>query len=197
VILSVFLFREKLTLRKCGACMTAFLGCCLVTGAFSTDTAIGSKAILFGILTGFGYSLYTIVGRLLLDRKYSIWTITFYTFVFAFCGCLPFVDPVKTVVLAVSSGAVFLNTALMALLNTVFPYLLYTVGLRDVSPSTAPIIAMAEPVVATLVGALCFHETITLAGAAGIGLVIASVAILNGRREQQHGSSDRDGLCEN
>ena len=36
VIMSIFIFKQRLTLKKCAACVTAFEGCCLVTGAFGT-----------------------------------------------------------------------------------------------------------------------------------------------------------------
>ena len=179
VIMSVFIFRQRLTLKKCVACVTAFIGCCLVTGAFSSGESISVEALFFGILTGFGYSLYTIFSRLLLDRGYGSVTITFYTFVFAFVGCLPFSDVAETVQQCGESFYVPLVTFLMALFNTVIPYLLYTAGLKGVDPSAAPIIAMVEPVVATLAGMVVYSEPLTLSGAAGIVIVLLSVFILN------------------
>ena len=179
VIMSVFIFRQRLTLKKCVACVTAFIGCCLVTGAFSSGESISAQALFFGILTGFGYSLYTIFSRLLLDRGYGSVTITFYTFVFAFVGCLPFSDIAETVQRCGASLHVPLVTFLMALFNTVIPYLLYTAGLKGVDPSAAPIIAMVEPVVATLTGIFVYSEPLTLSGAVGMIIVLLSVFILN------------------
>ena len=179
VIMSVFIFRQRLTLKKCVACVTAFIGCCLVTGAFSSGESISAEALFFGILTGFGYSLYTIFSRLLIDRGYGSLTITFYTFVFAFVGCLPFSDIAETVQRCGASLHVPFVTFFMALFNTVIPYLLYTAGLKGVDPSAAPIIAMVEPVVATLTGTLVYSEPLTLSGAAGMIIVLLSVFILN------------------
>ena len=179
VIMSVFIFRQRLTLKKCVACVMAFIGCCLVTGAFSSGESISAQALFFGILTGFGYSLYTIFSRLLIDREYGSLTITFYTFVFAFVGCLPFSDIAETVQRCGASLYVPFVTFFMALFNTVIPYLLYTAGLKGVDPSAAPIIAMVEPVVATLTGTLVYSEPLTLSGAAGMIIVLLSVFILN------------------
>ena len=80
-----------------------------------------------------------------------------------------------------------LVTFLMALFNTVIPYLLYTTGLKGADPSVAPIIAMVEPVVATLTGTVVYSEPLTIAGAAGIVIVLLSVFILNmkgGRKDE-------------
>ena len=59
------------------------------------------------------------------------------------------------------------------------PYLLYTAGLCGVDATIAPVIAMVEPVVATLIGAAVYGEALTLSGVAGILVVLASVFVLN------------------
>lgn len=179
VIMSVFIFKQRLTLKKCAACVTAFVGCCLVTGAFGTGEALSVAAIVFGLLTGFGYSLYTVFSSLMLNRGYSSYTITFYTFSFALLGCLPFTNLKSAVSVCGGAPAVIPVAFLMAVFNTVIPYLLYTAGLCGVDASIAPIIAMVEPVVATLIGAAVYGEPITLSGAAGILIVLASVFVLN------------------
>ena len=45
--------------------------------------------------------------------------------------------------------------------------------------SIAPIIAMVEPVVATLIGAAVYGEALTLSGIVGILIVLLSVFVLN------------------
>ena len=179
VIMSVCIFKQRLTVKKCAACVTAFVGCYLVTGAFGTGEALSAAALGFGLLTGFGYSLYTVFSSLMLNRGYSSYTITFYTFGFALLGCIPFTDFKSAAAVCINAPAVIPVAFLMAVFNTVIPYLLYTVGLCGVDASIAPIIAMVEPVVATIIGAAVYAEPITLSGAAGILIVLASVSVLN------------------
>ena len=182
VIISRFVFSSKFTLNKITALFIAFIGCCFVSGLFDSSQRISSKALFFGLLTGFGYALYTIFGELLLKRGYSTLTITFYVFLSAFICSLPLTDW-KSVVNAVAQKPISLVVIfLMALLNTVIPYILYTNGLKGVDPSVAPIIATLEPVVATVIGAVIFKEKITFFGALGIILVLVSVVILNMKR---------------
>ena len=95
-VLSVILFREKVTFNKLFALLIAFVGCCFVSGAFSKGQTISVIALVFGLLTGFGYSLYTIFSQLLINKKYNTLTITFYTFLFAAVGSLVFVNTHKT-----------------------------------------------------------------------------------------------------
>ncbi len=177
-VMSAVFFKEKMTAQKCIACVTAFIGCAFVSGAFSSAQRISAECIFYGLLTGFGYSLYTILGNVLIKRGYDSLTITFYTFVFALGGCIFLVNPIKALPI-VLGGRALVVSVLMALLNTVIPYILYTNGLRSVEPSRAPIIATVEPVMATLVGAVVYREALTLHGIIGILLVIGSVTILN------------------
>lgn len=177
-VMSAIFFGEKLTLQKSVACVCAFIGCAFVSGAFSTTHRLSPECLLYGLLTGFGYSLYTIFGNMLIKRGYDSLTITFYTFVFALGGSVFLADPVKSVPIMLG-GRALVFSVLMALTNTVIPYILYTNGLRTVEPSRAPIIATVEPVMATLIGAVLYREKLTLHGIIGILLVVGSVTVLN------------------
>ena len=179
VIISRFIFASRLTFNKCIACVVAFAGCSLVSGIFDASHRISAKALFFGLLTGFGYALYTIFGEILLKRGYGTLTITFYVFLSAAVCCMPFINVPKTISYTVAEPQALLILFLMALFNTVIPYLFYTTGLKGVDPAVAPIIATLEPVVATVIGALILHETVTVWGIIGIALVLASVVILN------------------
>lgn len=178
-VMSVLFFREKITVNKIVALIMAFLGCCFVTGAFNQDGRLTPTALGFGILTGFGYSLYTIFSRILINRGYHTLTITFYTFLVAAVGSLPLISPVKTVEVLTNEPMAILVAVLMALFNTVIPYLLYTAGLNGVSTSSAPVIATVEPVVATLISVLYYHETFRYWHFCGIALVLLSIVVLN------------------
>lgn len=179
VIISLLIFGEKLTSNKTMACITAFLGCCMVSGLFDAQHRVSGKAIFWGLLTGFGYALYTVFGEIAIRRGYKTLTITFYVFLFAAVFSIVFINPVDSIKLFATDSKILITVFLMALLNTVIPYLLYTVGLTGVEPSVAPIIATVEPVVATIVGVFIFKENISLLGVLGIGVVLMSVAILN------------------
>ena len=179
VIMSAFLFREKINFRKAVACIIAFIGCVFVSGVFDLQNKITTPAIVFGLLTGFGYSLYTIFGRILIDKGYDTFTITFYIFLFTAICSLPFANPGSTIMILFSSSKVITTIILMAVFNTVIPYILYTKGLLGIEGSVALIIATIEPVVATLTGVILYKEALTVTGLIGIALVLGSVVILN------------------
>ena len=179
VIISAFLFGEKFNLKKIIACVTAFVGCLFVSGIFDSENRITLPALVFGLLTGFGYALYTIFSRLLIDKGYNTFTITFYTFLFSAIACVLLDDIAVTFTLTFSSFKIFITIVLMAVFNTVIPYVLYTKGLLGVEASVAPIIATLEPVVATVTGVIIYSEALSFSGVLGILLVLGSVLILN------------------
>ena len=178
-ILSVLLFREKITLNKITSLVIAFVGCCFVTGLFTQGQRITLTALIFGLLTGFGYSLYTIFSQILINKGYATLTITFYTFLFAAIGALPVVNVTKTVTQVTAAPMGILVMVLMAIFNTVIPYLFYTSGLLGVPTSVAPIIATLEPVVATVISVAIFNEALTVCHFCGIVLVLLSILVLN------------------
>lgn len=178
MLFSLFLFKEKLTVNKTAATVIAFLGCFLATGAVSSSS-IGSKALVFGLLTGFGYSLYTVFGRILLSKGYNSYTITFYTFLFSFAGCLLFVNVKSVSALIFGDLRLTAVTVLMAAVNSVIPYLLYTAGLSGVSPSAAPVMATVETVSATVVGVAVYGEPLNVYSVLGIICIFSAVIILN------------------
>lgn len=192
-ILSVILFREKITVNKITALIIAFFGCCFVSGVFSHGQRITPTALVFGLLTGFGYSLYTIFSQILLNKGYNSLTITFYTFLFAALGSLPFINIGVTFNQVVKMPLGLLVMVSMAVLNTVIPYLLYTSGLSGVPTTVAPIIATVEPVVATIISVAVYKEAFEIWHFIGIALVLLSVLVLNLRVNK----NEVKGKCKN
>jgi DME family drug/metabolite transporter len=62
--------------------------------------------------------------------------------------------------------------------TTAGAYALYTTGLRRVPASVAAVVALLEPLTATLLGVLLFHERLGAPGVAGAGLLLGAIALL-------------------
>ena len=80
LLISFFLFKEKITKIKLLALILTFAGCVLVTG-FGGGNSISVTGFLIGLCSGLGYALYSIFGRIAL-KKYRQTTLLFYTFLF-------------------------------------------------------------------------------------------------------------------
>ena len=178
ILMSAFLFRERLTKRKLLALCMAFTGLVFVTGVIGDAGLLSAEAILVGLGAGIGYALYSIFGRFALERGYGSITISFYTFLFASLGTLIFARPGQ-VVSAVGSWKDAGLILIFVLISTVIPYITYTVGLRSVENGKASIIASIEPVVATLNGIFFFGESLSMGTGIGILLVLGGIVICN------------------
>lgn len=178
VILSVFLFKEKLTKRKLVALVLAFVGCCLVSG-LGSDTKISEIGILYGLGSGFGYALYSIFARCALIRGYHSNTVTLYTCLFAALGAGLLWGVKAPMELMVAAPENLFWSIATAFITCYLPYMLYTYGLTGLETGKASIFANVEPVVATIVGIVAFHETLTLSNLGGILFVFAAVILLS------------------
>lgn len=175
-LLSAALLSEALTARKCLAAGATLAGCALVSG-LEGGAPVSGEALVFGLGSGLGYALYSIFGKYAL-RRYDAPTISFYTFLFASLGALPFLEP-ERIVNALAVDGALLCAGSIAALCTVLPYLLYTRGLRNMEAGKASVLATTEPLVAAFLGALCFDETLSATKLAGMGLILGAAALLN------------------
>lgn len=179
MIMSAFLFHEKITLRKISALILAFGGCILITGIMGIGGGkVSGWAILSGLGSGIGYALYSIFGSIAL-KKYHPFTVTAYTFIVASLSLLPFSNGFALVSIISGNEAILLNILLLGILSTLVPFLLYTKGLEHMEAGKASVMAFIEPMVATMVGILIFKEGLTFQNISGIFLIFLSVLILN------------------
>ncbi len=179
MLLSLLIFREKLTGRKALALVLAFGGCVLVCGI--SGEGITLPGLLIGLASGLGYGLYSILGTVAL-RRYSPYTVTAYTFLLAAAGSFLICRPAEMAAKfaeAANLPSLLLLCGLTALVTAVIPFLAYTLGLRTVEAGRAGVLATVEPLVAALIGMLVFSEPLTVLSVLGILLILAAVVILN------------------
>lgn len=179
ILMSAVLFKEKITGRVVAAMFLAVGGCALVSGVVGSDTKISFIGILYGLGSGFGYALYSIFGKLAMQRGYKSSTINFYSCFLAALGAgiiwgfeAPF-----SIVFSSASNAIFCSLA--GVMTCFLPYLCFTYGLSGLEAGKVSIIASIEPVVATLVGLFVFYEKLNFVSVLGIVLVLAAIVLTN------------------
>jgi drug/metabolite transporter (DMT)-like permease len=188
MLLSRIIWKEPLTARKLTAVPLAIAGCVCVSLAplIAKDGAAGLSSLFtggldligvaLGLLSGLTYGLYSIFGKAAL-KKYSGITVTLWTFICASAVTVPAAAigggwpelSVKRALLLVS----------MALVSGAFTYTFYTLGLSNVEPTHASILASIEPVVAAVCGVLFNGEPMHIVSVIGILLVVAAVVVMN------------------
>lgn len=184
MLMSVVFFREKLDRRKILALALAFAGCVLVSGI--SGNGITPVGLLVGLGSGIGYGLYSILGTVAL-RKYSPFTVTTYTFLFAAAGSWMICsagDMISKFSAAPDLPFLLFFCILTALVTAVIPFGAYTLGLQTVEASKAGIIATIEPMVATLIGIVFFSEPLSILSGLGILLILGAIVLLNWKRKQ-------------
>lgn len=175
LILSFFIFKEKITYIKIIALILTFAGCILVTGIGSRNQ-INMRGFLIGLCAGLGYALYSIFSRFAL-KKYNPLTVTFYTFVFSGLSLIPLCNVGE--LLPLFTPKITLLSLGIAFFCSFLPYILYTFGLSGLENGKAAILVTVEPLVGTLIGFFLWKEDFSLEKIAGIILIFIAVIVIN------------------
>lgn len=175
--MSCIFFREKITKQKLLALLLAFLGCVAVSGVLDGGGVISPQGLLWGLGAGFGYALYSIFAKFAL-KEYDTLTVITYTFLVATIGSFFLINPAHTADVLVTFPESIRLLVVYGIITGAVAYYCYTKGLEHTPPAKASVIATAEPVVATLTGAVFFGEMPSVFGIIGIFLVIFAVLYL-------------------
>lgn len=180
MLMSLLLFRERLTARGVLALVLTVAGCVLVSGILTDGGTFTAGGLALGIGAGFGYALYSIFSRYALQRGYHPMTITFYTFLLSAVGGMFFTD-FELIATSSAANGLGLWLPLMAYVavGTVGAYLMYTVGLRYIDNSKAAVMAAVEPACATLLQIVVLRVLPDGFTLVGILLVLGAIVWLN------------------
>ena len=173
-VISIPLFKEKLNLHKTLSLIICFSGA--VMTCMSSSLVLTQKGLIFGLLSGVGYALYSIFGKFA-TGKYHTLTIIFYTFLFATIGSIPFIKISEVYMLMTKPTNVLLAVG-VSIFCTILPYLFYTYGLSKIPAPKAAVVSILEPIVATLVGLFFYSEVPSLIGYFGIVTVVFGLIYL-------------------
>ncbi|MCQ2557750.1 MAG: DMT family transporter [Oscillospiraceae bacterium] len=179
ILLSGLLFKEKITPVKITAMLLAFAGCCLVSGIVGDSFSISLVGVLYGLGSGLGYALYSIFGKFAMARGYRSNTINLYACLLAALGACCICGPMHPLQLMVQTPANLFWCLATGVITAYLPYMLYTHGLSGTEAGKASVMASVEPVVATIVGMIAFHETLSFSAVLGIVLVLGGICLIN------------------
>lgn len=179
VVLSIFVFREHLTVLKSICCVASFIGAALVSGILGGVGNVSVPGLLFGCAAGFSYACYSIFSSLALMRGAKPLSVTVYAFGFATLAILPF-GQLPSLIDKIAQDPMIVVIALgQALVSCLAPYVLYTIGLKYTDASNASIMSTVELVAATIIGRIAFGQRVNIPAIIGIVFVIGSVVMLN------------------
>ncbi|RPF50403.1 DMT family transporter [Aquisalibacillus elongatus] len=178
VLLISFLFRiERSSWFKWGCIAGVLMGITLLTGAYNTESiSVSFIGVATGIAAGVSYALF-IFGFKNASSKGKpqpsliIATITFCIILFLVS------DKAEAATVLVSN-----DIGWFILLGTVgsgLSFIIYLIGIRRTSPSTASMVAMVEPVTASLFGVMILGDHLTFIQLIGMVLILVTITVLS------------------
>lgn len=187
MFLSALLFSEKITLKKIICLVMAIFGCMLLTGIFESGANIplSTHGLIFGVSSALFWALYGIFSKLATNKGYSTYTTIFYSFLFITIAVAPLTDWGLFQTFITSNPTYSIPFSLLHSITTsICPYILFTVALKYIENGKASIICGgAEPLSATIFGALLFSEIPTVLNIIGIIITIIALSVLIGSSE--------------
>lgn len=178
MIMSAILFKDRITPQKLIALLIAFTGCVMTVGLIGSGD-FPLKGILSGLSAALCYALYTIFGKVALQKKYSPVTITAYTYGIAGVILIPFCDFSKIASIVGENSSVLFYLLIFGVFFTLLPYLSYMKGLQRLEASRASIIAFFEPLTAAAAGIIVYDEMLSAIKILGMALIFLALFILN------------------
>jgi len=179
---AVIFAHERLTRTTLAAVIGATAGCYLVVGAYNLQLlALDRVGIISGVASAIAFAGYAVYGEYCM-RRYSPWTVLFYSLLFATLLWNVLQPPLEFVRYSFSLVEWTL-IFYIALLGTLVPYGLYLEGISLIRSTRASITATLEPITAGIVSYFFLGETLEPLQLFGGALVIASVVMLQMRRE--------------
>jgi len=173
---SFLLGLERATRAKGAAVVLVVLGIVLLTGVYDVDKqAITPTGAGAGLIAGLSYAVF-IFGFKYATRHGSpqaVLTIAFSTLVallIPFAGTGP--------VIAAMNSAVWPLFLALGLLGGGLSFICYVVGLKYTAPAVASLVAMVEPVTASLFGVVMLSDNLAALQCVGMALILVTVTSL-------------------
>jgi DME family drug/metabolite transporter len=149
---------------------------CLGASADSSSGPNPVAGVMLALTAGFGYALYSWAGARLIRRGHDSRPVMAGVFSLAALGLLPAFFIIGPGPLYSARGTLVL--AYLAIIPMALAYLLFGYGLRRMAASAATALALAEPVVATLLAILVLREHLEAVAWIGLALIVLGIVVL-------------------
>ncbi|MEG1572067.1 MAG: EamA family transporter [Bacteroidales bacterium] len=185
-LLMVSFFKERSSIQLYIAIALSFLGVALLSwNGGSTISWIGVGCVTVTVLT---YSTYIVsLNKLKLNHIHPF-PLTFYVLLSGSLMFLLYAQFTSGGIEAINQSSTLWNLAGVVLLATIVSNICLVVAVQTVGSTITSILGSMEPTVALIVGALYFHEILTVWTFIGFVLIIVSVVLVvwkNKRKEEK------------
>ncbi len=189
-LVSFTLRLEKPTLLKWTAIAIVIAGIILLTQVYNIEaggiTLIGVGA---GLLAGLSYAIF-IFGFKYAAPHGSPQAIL--SIAFAVLVAILVWPSDGGEIISVLSSPDWVLFAVLGVLGAGLSFIIYIVGLKYTQPAVASVVAMVEPVTASLFGVLILSESLEILQILGMGLILVTVTVLSVKSDTQLGQANGD-----
>ncbi len=185
-LLEWLLERRRLSRFWAGCTALAVVGVALlaVTGGRTGDSVGSARAltgVALGLVAGFSYALYTYSSSRAIRAGHGSSAVMGGMFGLGAVGLVPVLIALGAPLL---QSATTVGIALYLAVGPMFvAYLLFGIGMRRLSSSTATTITLLEPAVATVLAVLVVGERLQPLGWVGVAAILVAVAVLATARQ--------------
>ncbi|OFI05238.1 putative DMT superfamily transporter inner membrane protein [Clostridium acetireducens DSM 10703] len=178
-----FILKENLTKSTIISLVLSFIGIICILNPFNITLDI--KGIIFAILAALTFSLYSVIGKMKIE-KYGGIIMNCFTFlvgdIILFIGILLFKIPVIS---GVSSSNI-IHIIYLGIVVTGLGYLFYFFAMEETSASTASIVFFIKPALAPILSLIILAENIPFNTLLGIVFILlGSFVTLKGKKNKE------------
>lgn len=187
-LVSFALKLEKSTPLKWMAVATVMIGIVLLTQIYDIDTGgVTLFGVIAGLLAGLSYAVFIFGFKYAAPHgsPQAILTIVFMVLV----ATLIWPSDNEQVVAVLTTPDWYLF-AILGVLGAGLSFIIYIIGLRFTAPAVASVVAMIEPVTASLFGVFILSESLTGLQLLGMGIILVTVTALSVKTSSRWVASD-------
>jgi len=176
-LVSFALGMEKSTVKKWAAIALVMLGIVLLTQAYKLGAnTITPLAVFAGLMAGLSYTLFIFGFKYAAQygSPQAILSIAFSVFVIVLIGPAD-INQAS----AVRTSPDWLLFITLGVFGAGLSFVLYIMGLKYTAPAVASIVAMVEPVTASLFGVLVLSQNLVAIQIVGMGVILITVTVLS------------------
>ena len=191
IVISFFILKESITFRKGLGISLGIIGAAtlILNGGNFIGNANFMLGNLFVFINALSYGLYLVLAKPLMEKYHPI-TVMFYVFSFGLCYVLPFgYNELSVVNFSDLPSKIIWEVLFVVVCTTFIAYLLNSVALQNLNPSTVSIYIYLQPVLASVFAIalgsdiLDMNKIIT-ASIIFIGVYLVSVRPLKSRKQK-------------
>lgn len=174
VIISSFIYKEKLNIKQILCVLFAFIGIVLLSGLFDGHINGDIHCFIYGFLAAGGFVVIVFCNRNMHDIKPLDKTVV-QLFV-SILTVLPFVIVNSSFPTSLDRTSIII-LIMMGVINTGLAYIFYFNSIDKLPVHKVAIIGYIEPVLSILIGAIVFNEQLSIFGIIGTILILVSALV--------------------